>query len=239
MEPTSICQGCHAGCCRAFAVPITGADVLRISRATGLSFWDFACRWEDRAGQIAGDYAPHLYFADDPGTPFTLCLLHETSRQFPDTSKCRLLDESPLEVSSPGASRCGVYADRPMACRVFPLRTNTSGPLAVLGDLPEQGRAGDSQPAYRLCPRPWEPADVDPLQAPQDLAVSAYEADFFRQVAMIWNQRPGDWRRFPEFLQLVYEQRVIRETPSAIQMQDSDAATLPFPTGDNRSRRVA
>src|SRR5690606_34649025 len=25
-----LCSGCHAGCCRSFAVPVSGADVLRI-----------------------------------------------------------------------------------------------------------------------------------------------------------------------------------------------------------------
>ena len=29
----SQCLDCHAGCCRSFAVPITGADVLRIERS--------------------------------------------------------------------------------------------------------------------------------------------------------------------------------------------------------------
>jgi len=239
-EPTPICQSCHAGCCRAFAVPITGADILRLERSTGLTFWDFVCRWEDLAGQIAGDYVPHLYFDDEPATPFTLCLLHEPSQLFPTTSKCRLLHETPADAQSPrGTSSCGVYGSRPMACRVFPLRTNTNSPLAILADVPSHGRPSDGHEAYQLCPRPWRPDDVDPIQAPQDLAVSAYESSFFHQVATLWNERPGSWLKFPEYLRLVYERRVIRPAESAEEAAEDEAITLPFPNVDRRSHYVA
>jgi hypothetical protein len=105
--------------------------------------------------------------------------------------------------------------------------------------LPEQGRPDDPQDAYRLCHRPWQAADIDPIQAPRDLAVSAYEADFFKQVARLWNERLGDWRQFPEFLHLVYENRVIRETETIEESPAADAVTLPFPNGPQRAHRAA
>jgi Fe-S-cluster containining protein len=235
-----LCESCHAGCCRAYAVPITGADVIRLARATGLTFWDFACRWEDRDGIISGDYAPQLYFADEPLTPFALCLLHEPSRHAPATTKWRFLQETPASPEQPlGGGRCGVYADRPSACRVFPLKLAVDSPLTILADVPPHGRPDDGHELYRLCPRPWQPSDVDPLTAPADLAVARSEMAFFKQVAVLWNERLGSWLKFPEFLRLVYANRVVRQTKPVEQGGSADPVTLPFPTETRSQRRVA
>lgn len=234
---TSICQSCHAGCCRAYAVPITGADVLRLERATGLNFWGIACRWEDPDGIISGEYVPNLYFDDEPLTPFTLCLLHEPSLIAPETTKCRFLHETPPDDQSPvGGAHCLTYGNRPSACRVFPFKLQTNSPLAVLSEVPAHGRPDDGHALYSLCPRPWQPTDADPISAPQDLAVAEYEAAFFRQVAALWNETPGSWLKFPEFLHLVYENRVVRPATDA---SAPPAVTLPFPSGSLPTRRVA
>lgn len=225
-DTTSPCHSCHAGCCRAYAIPLTGADVLRLARSTRLSFWDFACRWADPEGIIAGDYAPHLRFADEPATLFVLCLLQEPSRVFADTGKCRFLEETLPDSDHPlGTGRCGVYEARPAACRVFPLRMQASSLLTVLGDVPAHGRPADGGPAYQLCSRRWEPGDIDPVQGPQDVAAAKFEAEFFFQVAAAWNQRPGHWQAFPEFLQLVYEQRIVKQRPDSA---EDDIASPPF-----------
>lgn len=235
-HPNSICGSCHAGCCRAYAVPITGADVLRLERQTGLGFWDFACRWEDRLGHIAGDYVPHLHFDDEPLTPFTLCLLHRPSELFPTTTRCRFLEESPPTDAAPlGTGRCGVYDQRPAACRVFPLNLQKSSLLTVLEDVPDHGRPNDGSDPYRLCPRPWEPSDVDPIEAPQQLVVADFEADFFRLVAAVWNQNPGPWLLFPDFLRLVYRRRVVKATAQGLDAEIPDSVTLPF-TRDDRQQ---
>lgn len=209
----SPCAGCHAGCCRSFAVPLTGADILRIEQELGLSFWDFACRWEDRDGRISGGQTPHFQFADEPATPFAICLMQDGSRNFPATTKCRfLVEDSPTTEHPLGTARCGVYEHRPGACRVFPTRFNATGTLAVLHDVQERGRSESEGDLYRLCPRPWELADIDPLRAPQDLVLLRYEMQFFAEVAALWNRNPGDWGNFPEFLRLVYANRVLRES---------------------------
>jgi Fe-S-cluster containining protein len=239
-QMTSICQSCHAGCCRAYAVPITGADVLRLERATGLNFWDFACRWEDREGIISGDYAPQLFFDDEPLTPFVLCLLHQPSLLAPTTSKCRFLGESSPDSESPlGRARCLVYDNRPSACRVFPLQLHTSSPVAILSRVPAHGRPADGHEIYRLCSREWRPSDVDPIGAPQDLAVAEYETSFFKQVAAIWNQSPGSWLKFPEFLRLVYENRVCGPAELVEEEEAAAPVTLPFPVLPPLQRRVA
>jgi hypothetical protein len=228
----SPCIGCHAGCCRSFAIPVTGADILRIERELGLSFWEFVCRWEDRDGRISSGQAPHFHFADEPDTPFTLCLLQAESRTFPATSRCRFLDEEPPTLEHPlGTARCGIYGQRPGACRVFPTRFNATGALAVLHDVPERARPESEGDAYQLCPRPWEVSDIDPLAAPQELILLRYEMQFFREVAAVWNRSPGQWRIFPDFLRQVYSNRVVR-----VSSTDSVAGSV-APLDDDSSSR--
>lgn len=204
----SLCQGCHAGCCRSFAVPITGADMLRLEQETGQNFWDFACRWADESGAIAGNYAPHFHFADEPATPFVICLQHVPSAHHPGTARCHFLQESaPDETRAVGAAHCGAYSGRPAACRVFPTKFDVNNQLPILHAVPEYGRE-ERRPEFRLCPRQWTPQDVDPLQAARELVVARYEVQFFHQLAALWNQQPGPWEIFPEFLREVYANRV-------------------------------
>ncbi len=208
----NICESCHAGCCRAFAVPLTGADILRIEREVGLGFWDFVCRWADGNGQIARNHAPHFYFSDEPETPFVICLEQEQSVFLSGTTKCRFLVECPPDDEYPlGLARCGIYGQRPATCRTFPTKLNDTSELAIIYDVPAHGRSGD-QSAYSLCPRQWETSDVDAIDMIRDLVVVKYEMSFFRQLATVWNQVPRPWTMFPEFLRLVYSKRVVRET---------------------------
>ena len=209
------CEGCHGGCCRSFAVPVTGADVFRLTEATGRDFWEVACRWPDPDGKIGRRYAPALHFADDPGEPTVLCLTHEASDTLPGSTRCRFLVETGPTAEHPrGLGRCGVYGDRPAACRSFPTRFAADGRLAVVHDVPARGRSGD-HPAYDLCPRPWTAEDVDPLAAPPQLAAAKWEMEFFRQVAAAWNRTPRPAALLPEFLAAVYAGRVADRTSEA------------------------
>ncbi|QDT18122.1 hypothetical protein CA12_42620 [Alienimonas californiensis] len=202
------CDGCHAGCCRSFAVPVTGADVFRLTRETGRSFWEVACRWPDAEGKISRRYAPVLYFADDPQAATVLCLTHEPSATLPGSTKCRFLQETPPTAENPrGTGRCGVYGQRPASCRSFPLRFASDGHLVKVHDVPARGRSG-THPAYELCPRPWTAEDVDPLTAPGELAAARWEMDFFRRVAAAWNGAPRSAEAFPAFLEAIYAGRI-------------------------------
>jgi Fe-S-cluster containining protein len=228
----SQCATCHAGCCRSFVVPVTGADVLRIMSQRRLSFWDFVCRWSDPDGKIALEYAPHWHFRDQPEMPFVISLIQEYSSQFPGTTRCKFLAEGPQSDEHPlGISQCGIYGDRPSACRVFPTKLDHAGELAVLCDVPASGRGG-SHPVYRLCPKSWEPADLDPIQQVQDLVVARYEMDFFFKLAAAWNERPGDWLLFPDFLKSVYAKRVLRQDEDRhdeAEPQADEATIIRFP----------
>ena len=233
----SPCESCHAGCCRAFAVPVTGADILRIERQLQLGFGDFVCRWADPDGNIARNYAPQFHFADEPETPFVICLRHTASEFFPRTTKCRFLLEGEPDAENPlGQARCGIHAARPGACRVFPTKLNETGELAVIYDVPENGRPAEPAATYSLCPRPWEPTDIDTLTGIQDLVVARYEMGFFKQLANLWNRKPREWSLFPEFLRLVYESRVLKN----METDDEPPQTIPFPTPSHSSeQRVA
>lgn len=236
----SPCHGCHAGCCRAFAVPLTGADVLRIERRLGLNFWEFACRWEDRDHAISHGVVPQFFFDDSPGVPFVISLMHVDSQTFPGTTKCRFLTERPRTPEHPlGQAECSIHGQHPMACRVFPTRLSDSGQLAVLYDVPEQSQRDPDHEAYRLCPRPWQPDDVDPVDGIGNLVLMNFELQFFHQVANSWNRSPQAWDIFPEFLRMVYENRVIKAPPVSEEDAVSWPATLPFSPPAFTPRKVA
>lgn len=236
----SPCEGCHAGCCRSFAVPVTGADILRIQRDYQLSFWDFVCRWEDPDSKIARNYAPHFRFSDEPETPFVLCLTHSASQTFPQTSKCQfLVEEPPTEDHPLGTGHCGIYESRPSACRAFPTKFNETDELAVIYDVPPSGRDANQHQAYTLCSREWEPADFDSLELLPTLAVAQFEMKFFHQLAQLWNRQPRNWAMFPDFLTLVYSNRILR-APAEV---EEEPHIIAFPTvkdsPDQPQRRAA
>jgi Fe-S-cluster containining protein len=202
-----------------------------MERALALDFWQFICRWEDRDGAISSRVVPQFRFEDDPEIPYVICLLHEPSQTFPQTTKCRfLVEQSPTAEFPLGRATCGIYDDRPCSCRVFPTKLSESGSLAVLHDVPAHGRPSDPSAAFNLCPRPWEVDEVDPVAAVQDLIVLDFELQFFRQVADLWNRNPGRWADFPEFLRLVYTNRV-RPAPRHEDAESTAGRSiLKFPT---------
>lgn len=221
----SQCATCHAGCCRSYVVPLTGADILRIMSDQQVTFWDFVCRWADPQGTIALKYAPHFYFSDAPHVPFVISLIQQPSTHFPQTNRCKFLDEGPPTAEHPlGISKCGIYESRPSACSVFPTKFDRAGELAILCDVPAQGPAGGEQ-VYQLCSQPWQPRELDPIRQVQHLIIAKYEMNFFAKLASSWNARPGDWRLFPEFLELVYANRVLPK--------DAEADAVDAPAGDS------
>ncbi len=244
-DSNNLCDTCHAGCCRSYAVPLTGADIIRIEQDLNLSFWDFACRWEDAEGRISGNHAPQIYFKDEPETPFVICLSHTQSHFRKNTDKCRFLMESQPDEKHPlGVARCSIYQSRPSTCRAFPTKLNQTGELAILSHVPESGRAGND-PIYNLCPEQWKPDQIDPIRSVQDLVVAQHEINFFRQLVESWNHNPQKWEFFPEFLHLVYSQRVQLESSLdesiPISQDETESMTIPFPTlnDQTQARRAA
>ncbi|MBI1345405.1 YkgJ family cysteine cluster protein [bacterium] len=224
----SPCQGCHSGCCRAFAVPVTGADLIQMEHQLRQPMESFIHRWEDPNGMIACETAPHFYFEDQPGLPYTICLKPEVSATFRNVTRCHFLVEQPPTPDRPlGTAQCGIYGQRPLVCRIFPTKLSETGMLAELHGIPEHGRPSDPHPAYGLCSTPWNVADVEPVAAVQDLVLIHFEMKFFRQVAASWNRRPQSWSVWPDFLRLVYQNRVIPET-AAQECEEPLPAILKF-----------
>lgn len=198
----SPCEGCHAGCCRAFSVPITLGDIFRIATERRLDFWDFVARWADESGAISRGYAPQFFFEDDPETPFVIGLLHADSVAFPGTTCCSFLKES-VDDSGRVTGQCSIYESRPDACRLFPAVTDRTGDTR-LHDVPEFGRP-DQNEAFRLCPTEWsiEHIDLDAHCDATDRCQS--EMELMRLLAERWNQSPGAWQVFPDFLAAVHQ----------------------------------
>jgi Fe-S-cluster containining protein len=231
----SMCDGCHGGCCRAFAVPITGADIIRIEGRLSLDFWEFVCRWADPSSRIARNAAPHFFFEDEPQTPFVICLKHESSIHS-GTTRCRFLVESVPDAAQPlGTARCGIYESRPTACRSFPGRLSDDREIVILSDLSQETTRSGNR-VYELCPRPWTPQDVDPIQLTQDLVVMQHELRFFQQIATVWNRTPRPWAVFPDFLRDVYQRRVVTETSQDV---DQELVSIPFPQSPQVDSRAA
>jgi hypothetical protein len=105
---------------------------------------------------------------------------------------------------------------------------NRAGDLVVLCNVSSPPR-DDAHPAYDLCPREWEVEELDPVRTLQDLVITKYEFAFFAEIARAWNQAPKSWKAFPEFLRLVYSNRILHESDVKLEEEDSeDAATVPF-----------
>ena len=203
LQEQSPCAGCLSGCCRAFVVPLTGHDIVRIMADRKLSFWDFGCRYADPSGDISRGQAPHFHFDDEPETPFVVGLLQDQSTLFAGARKCRFLQETANDAAHPGgATSCTIYENRPMACRVFPTRLNERNAVAAMA-VPEYGRAG-RDPAYRLCSRPWTLDDLDVAEARRNLQRVTEEMQQMHLLADRWNRSPRSWSVFPELIQMVF-----------------------------------
>jgi Fe-S-cluster containining protein len=200
---TTPCGGCHAGCCRAYALPLTGRDIFRIVTELKVPFWKFVCRWVDPSCAISRGVAPHFFFDDDRRTPYVIGLLQTESRPFPGTHKCVFLEETdPVGKLERGSGRCSIYEHRPGACRIFPARVDEAGALEVYA---VRDRAAElAHAVYELCPRPWSVSDLDPVVALEDLRECTDEMELFHAIALRWNDQPGPWPFFPDFLELIY-----------------------------------
>lgn len=200
-QKTSPCDGCHAGCCRAHAVPLTLSDIVRIAADRQLDFWNFVVRWADETGSIARGQVPHFHFDDEPQTPFVIGLMHTASDVYPGTTRCRFLQESVRDDGSVTGS-CGIYESRPLACRIFPAVQLPTGEIGVV-DIPESPTAVHE--AFRLCPESWSVGDLSTDDARAQIEECRGEMELMSVLAERWNSNPGPWTLFPQFLTAVLE----------------------------------
>lgn len=106
---------CHPGvacfnqCCRELELPLSPYDVLRLKRALGL-----------RSGEFLRHY---VLVGKEEGQAFPLCHLS-------------MVDDGRASCVFVGPGGCGIYADRPGACRAYPLGRGAA--LAADGSTNEQ-----------------------------------------------------------------------------------------------------
>jgi Fe-S-cluster containining protein len=151
------CTGCEGRCCRQYLVPLTCLDVHALSRALALA--------PERFAELVPDADPDGIRFEPGGETFSIVLVRRDPAA--ERPPCVFLMELPG-----GAARCGVYADRPLACRAFPM-TPSAGGVAVLPGVP-------------CPPGSWERAVH--AWAPT-LRRAASEAEAHRRIVASWNAR--------------------------------------------------
>ncbi len=106
---TDACAGCPAPCCFEHDVEVNGFDLVRLTRGLGLP-------WNSLVRDVEEPHGLYFGFRLDSGpTHHHFRLLRRES------GACQLL----LELAG-GARRCGVHGLRPGACRIYPLRPDSS-----------------------------------------------------------------------------------------------------------------
>lgn len=178
------CPTCStARCCVVFDPELTGHDVLRLL-ALGLDTRDFAVLRPTRIDQAGADG-----LLDEDGCAWDLRLARTGTQGLQpvsvdprdDSRRCGFL------VTLGGASRCGVYAHRPMACRTFPSARTSFG---IIVATPEA-----------ICPPgafAQERADLPALFALHRIA--EHEREAFRVFVAHWNGQPHPLRNLDRLL---------------------------------------
>jgi Fe-S-cluster containining protein len=106
------CEGCIAGCCRGFSLPIQGWDIYRIWRDLEEPVSLFAeLRWVE---EPEADYRIRLSARATERRHYRLVLLRVDEEVVPFHRRCFFLE--------PGGTRgrCTAYHSRPTMCRVYP-----------------------------------------------------------------------------------------------------------------------
>jgi Fe-S-cluster containining protein len=158
------CASCGQ-CCRGYVVPVCGFDVWRISRELRVDPAAFVVAWQEEEPGTDG-------FRLEPEGPLFKLVLDKRSwsRQ---RSACVFLMGLPG-----GQDRCGIYGQRPVACRSYPMLLVSGG--VVLRDDP-------------LCPPgAWSSADVRDPAWREALQQAAMQYDVYKVVVDHWNARVRD-----------------------------------------------
>jgi Fe-S-cluster containining protein len=153
---SSGCTTCNGACCREYVVHISGRDAVTIARAQALAIEQFV--------EIVRQPSPAVdsFALDDESDVYALAL-----RRRPDGS-CGLL----IDLLD-GSGRCGVYAQRPLTCAVFPLRLH-HGSIDIRDDV--------------ICEPSGRRITTVDLSAARKLLVStAYEWNVYGRIVERWN----------------------------------------------------
>lgn len=213
---SSICDSCHAGCCRTYRLVITVFDFLDLITAVGMERAVQGTCFEAmpfNENYILNNHGIHPFVFDDEekkGAMYSLALKRDESQLFPNTLKCNFLSEEkrpepninpalPNHEKHPGShtmARCSIYENRPIMCRTYPVgfnHTNFSSQLKRREDLP----MASQDDAYKICPKSQlELADFE-LNNPaslmkknNDLMLNDIRNQAHNQIVIKWNSQP-------------------------------------------------
>ncbi len=126
------CFSCSGRCCYDIIVPVSFMDIGRLVRAQGLAPDEIVEPWKERTPTASG-------IAIDDTDDRYLPILQRNPRE---PAACAFLVHVADEIK-----RCGMYADRPEVCRVYPF-TMASGAL-------------DRRDDARCAPGDWNLATLD------------------------------------------------------------------------------
>jgi Fe-S-cluster containining protein len=151
------CATCNGLCCYDVVVRITGYDAWRIKRAQALEFSQFVTIGADTPA------GPGAFLIDGERHAIYLGKNAENARA------CTFLMHLPGEVR-----RCGIYAERPRVCAVYPM-TFTNGSVALRGDI----RCETSN---------WNMATITYPYWRRNLLEHLFESHLYGLVAERWNE---------------------------------------------------
>jgi len=244
----SMCDTCHAGCCRAYHLLITVFDAIRIAQDLSLPVGEFVTMIPQNAANAKrmGELHRPIRFSD-PGfedTYFFIGLKRVESKLIPGTLKCFFLQEwqrqEPVAARGdhPGANiagRCGIYGSRPHMCRAYPGFLHGSGALGFITN-PKPAEISKTNAIYTLCPEKWQAtsAGADTTGVMHNLVLNRYEIEFQNKVVDEWNASPRALKHFFPYAVSCYSgrYRVAPDAPAPVESAkvpviESEPAPLP------------
>ncbi len=169
------CRSCTGRCCYDVVVHVTPFDIRRIGQAQGLAPRDIveAREVDDREGSASAIFG----IGDGPSLRKVRPVLRRSSA-VPDA--CQFL----MHVSDQ-VKRCGIYAERPRVCAVYPFAINRGSV-----DLRDDVRCG---------PDGWNLARLDYGAIRRELAVFNAEWHAGARIVEAWNDAVRRGERSPSF----------------------------------------
>ena len=166
------CATCSGECCYDVIVRVTGYDAWRIKRAQALDFGQFLTIGPDTPA------GPGAFTLD--GERRALYLGKNAANQ----RACAFLMHVP-----DGIRRCGIYAERPRVCAVYPM-TFTNGSVALRSDV-------------RCEASNWNMATITYPYWRRNLLEHMFESHLYGLVAEHWNRRSANGGTLPQYYAFV------------------------------------
>jgi Fe-S-cluster containining protein len=169
---TTICDSCHAGCCRAYKLTINVFDLIDLINAIGIEEAIKGSSFESlpfnpNYASMQHSVFPFIFDNDNlKGSMHALALKRVDSELLPGTLKCHFLKEEnraephanpelPGHKFHPGSritAQCSVYEHRPTMCRTYPIAFNPNAKNAVLRRRENLPQASLHE-GYQICPK--------------------------------------------------------------------------------------